>query len=146
MVNTVSSKYSKDELIDRACYRIAWNIHHMWSETGSSDTRLFMEPLIPESFVTVGKSKKGTDRKEHVVPRKVLCEESHRMFSENASIEDVASVIKEHLKIVLISNDEQKKLDHELGLKQTMPEGWSFKDANPFHRLDFAGIEYELFA
>lgn len=145
MVNIVSEKYSVTELMDRACYRIAWNIHHMWSETGNSDTRLFMEPLIPEKFITVGKSKRGADRKEHVVPRRALCEECHKMFAEEASIEEVAAVIKRHLKIVLISKEEQEYLDHELGLKQTMPSGWSFKDGNPFHRLDVANIEYEFF-
>lgn len=146
MVNAVSNNYSTTELMDRACYRIAWNIHHMWYETGASDTRLFMEPLIPESFVTVGKSKSGTDRKEHVVPKRVLCEECHKMFAEDASIEEVASVIKKYLKIVLISKEEQERLDHKLGLKQNMPPGWSFKNGDPFERLKFASIEYELFA
>ena len=146
MVNAVSEKYTASELMDRACYRIAWNIHHMWSETGTSDTRLFMEPIIPESFVTVGKSRKGADRKEHVVPRRVLCEECHKMFGEKASIDEVAIVIKKYLKIVLISKAEQEHLDYELGLKQSMPPGWSFKNGNPFHRLEFANIEYDLFA
>lgn len=145
MVNEVSERYCLDELKRRAFERIAWNIHHMWSETGRSDTRLFLEPLIPEKFVVVGRSIKGTDRKEHVVPRRVLCEECHRMFSEKASIEEVAQVICKYLKIVLISKEEQEYLDHNLKLKQNMPTDWSFADGNPFRRLEDANIKYELF-
>jgi hypothetical protein len=145
VVNAVSKKHSQEELMERAYYRIAWNIHHMWSETGHSDTRLFQEPLIPDKFVVVGKSTKGTDRKEHVVPRRELCVECHRMFEEGASIEEVSFVISKYLKIVLISKEEQDYLDHQLKLKQTMPAGWSFKDGNPFQRLEHANIEYELF-
>lgn len=146
MVNKVSEKYSKEQLTDRAFYRIAWNIYHMWSETGRSDTRLLMEPLIPEKFVLVGKSKQGSDHKEHVVPRVVLCDESHKMYQRGATIEDVAELLKKHLKVVLIAKEEQKHLDHVLGLKQCMPDGWSITTGSPFARLDVANIEYEIFA
>lgn len=146
MVNSVSEKYTKDQLFDRACYRIAWNIRHMWEETGCSDTRLFLEPLIPEKFVVVGRSKKGADRKEHIVPRRVLCIESHKMFESGSTIEDVASFIKKHLKIVLISKDEQEHLDYKLKLKQTMPEDWLPEHENPFQRIDVANIDYEILA
>ena len=48
MVNETSTKFTKEELIERAFLRIARNVHDMWEETGHSDTRLFMEPLIPD--------------------------------------------------------------------------------------------------
>ncbi len=146
MVNAVSDKYSREQLIDRAFYRIAWNINHMWSETGSSDTRLLLEPLIPESFVVVGASKKGSERREHVVPRVMLCEEAHNMFGHGSSVEDVAQFLKKYLKIVLISKEEQENIDHTLGLKQSMPDGWSFADGDPFSRLHAGNVDFEVYA
>ena len=144
MVNEVSKKFSKEELLDRAFYRMAWNIEHMWLETGSSDTRLLMEPIIPDKFVLYGKSKKGANRREHVVPRVVLCREAHDMFTRGASIEAVADLLKRHLKIVLISKEEQLHLDHTIGLKQRMPDGWSFEGGCTFARLRAANIEYDV--
>jgi len=144
MVNTRSSKYEKTELMDRAYYRIAWNIFHMWEESGSSDSRLLQEPLIPEVFVVVGKSRKGTSRKEHVVPRVVICDICHRLYDQGATIEDVAQVIKKLLKIVLIDKEEQKYLDHKLNLKQVMPDDWDFKEGDIFKRLKEANIEFDF--
>jgi hypothetical protein len=65
MVNAVSPKFTREELIQRAFLRIARNVRDMWEESGSSDTRLFMEPLIPDSFVIVGQflGKASLDRR-----------------------------------------------------------------------------------
>ena len=51
------------------------------------------------------------------------------------------------MKIVMISKAERLRLDFELGLKVSMPEGWSFDDENadPFARLKAAGIEWDQF-
>ena len=59
MVNITSDRYNDDKMKERSFYRIAWNIHHMWEETGSSDSRLFMEPIVPDQFVVVGQSVNG---------------------------------------------------------------------------------------
>lgn len=143
MANETSNKFTREELIDRSFYRMAWNIHHLWTETGASDTRLLAEPIIANKLVTVGKSRKGHGHKEHVVPRVMLCEEAHHMFGRGEPIEAVAAFLKKYVKIVLITKDEQQHLDHTLGLKQCMPDGWSFVSGDPFARLYVAGIEFD---
>jgi hypothetical protein len=62
------------------------------------------------------------------------------MFTYGASIEEVASAIDRHLRIVLISSDEAHRLDHQLGLKTSMPPGWKFGKDDPMARLNTAGI------
>jgi hypothetical protein len=148
MVNETSPKFTREELIQRAFLRIARNVHDMWEETGNSDTRLFMEPLIPDSFVIVGQSKAGGDHKEHVVPRVVICKKCHEMFANGESIEAVAVFIRKFLKFVRISKAEQVKLDKKLdnlNLRQRMPDGWSFESGDVFQRLRLADIDFDLF-
>lgn len=147
MVRATSEKYSAKAMHERACYRVAWNVWHLWDETGVSDTRLFQEPLIADQLVTVGQSKSGGTNKEHVVPRRVLCEQCHEMFRDNATVEAVGRFIKEYLKIVLISKDEMARLNGKdyANLKDTMPIGWTFASGSPFARLDAAEIDYELY-
>jgi hypothetical protein len=72
MVSDTPTNFTREEMIHRAFLRIARNIHDLWEETGHSDTRLFLEPLIPRSFVIVGQSKAGGYYNEHVVPRVVI--------------------------------------------------------------------------
>jgi hypothetical protein len=141
MVNETSPKFSREELIQRAFLRIARNVHD--KETGRSDTRLFLEPLIPRSFVIVGQSKAGGYYKEHVVPRVVILKKCHEMFANGESIEAVAEFIRKFLKVVLISNAEQEKVD--LNIKQKMPDGWSFESGDVFQRLRSADIDFDLF-
>ncbi len=146
MVNSVSGRYSTEELLGRACYRIAWNIRHMWEETGSSDTRLFLEPMIPNKFVLVGRSPNG-HYNEHVVPRVVLCRICHQMLSEDSSedsLQRIAEVIKRHLKIVQITEEEQVRLDQHCHLKDSMPPDWHYETGDTFARLDVAGIEFSF--
>ncbi len=148
MVNVASEKFSKEEMLGRAFQRIAWNVKHMWEETGSSDTRLFMEPIIPDSFLIVGQSKSGGTHKEHIVPRVVICYQCHRMFERGDSIDDVAKFIRKYLKIVLVSKDEQDRLNKKanLNLRQRMPDGWTFEIGCEFERLKIAGVEYDIFS
>ena len=148
MVNATSEKFSKAEMLDRAFQRVAWNVKHMWEETGNSDTRLFIEPIISDQFVIVGQSKRGGMRKEHIVPRVVICDQCHRMFERDSSVEDVAKFIRKFLKIILVSKDEQDILDKKvnLNLKQRMPDGWTFETGCEFERLKVAGIEYDLYS
>lgn len=143
MVNLVSKKFSKQQMKKRAFERVAWNIYHMWEETGCSDTRLLIEPLIPDSFVLHGYSDKGAERREHLVPRVMICRQAHEMFNNGHSITDVAAMIEKYLKVVLISKEEKNLLDHELRLKVTMPEGWFFENGNIDERLKVAGITYK---
>lgn len=148
MVNSRSSRFTDEEMIERAFYRIAWNVKHMWEETGKSDTRLFNEPIIPDKFVIVGGTKNTREHKEHVVPRVTICKKCHEMFDNGHTVEDVAKFIRKFLKIVFISKEEQKHLDKRVGLnlRQRMPEGWEFETGCPFERLTVGKIEYELYA
>lgn len=141
------NKFSKEELIERAFRRVAMMMHGMWEEKGSSDTRLLEHWLIPDDFVMVGESLVGSEHREHVVPRIMLCEQAHLMFKNGASIQDVAAFLRKYLKIVLISRTEQQRLDNkdQLNLRQKMPEGWSFESGDIFARLNIADIKYRLY-
>jgi hypothetical protein len=148
MVNSISVKYSNEAMLQRAFYRIAWNIWHMWEENGCADTRLFTEPLIPNKFVIVGQSKCGNTHKEHVVPRVIIKDRCLEMFNEGKSIEAVANFVRKFLKIILISEEEQHRLDkkiHGHNLRQSMPDGWTFGNGCEFARLKKVGIEYYLY-
>lgn len=142
----MNSKYTMDELKQRCFERVASVIKGMWEEKGSSDTRLFLPPLVPDEYVIVGQSIKGAGHKEHVVPRLVICDECHRMFADGRSVADVASLIRKYLKIVVITKEEQKLLDgaghHDM--KQKMPDEWTFASGDVYARLRKAGIEFSL--
>ena len=140
------ANFSREELIDRAFLRIASIMLGMWEEKGSSDTRLLNPPLIPDEFVAVGKSVAGSEHREHVIPRNVICYQCHKMFAEGSGVEVVAPFIRKHLKIVYISREEQQKLDsgNQLNLRQSMPAGWSFEDGDIYARLNAANIKFEF--
>ena len=107
-------------------------------------TRLF-DILIPDAYITVGESISGKGHREHIVPCALIRSESYRMFNDGYLLEDVAQMINNNLKIVHITKQEQNKLDVDLSLKTTMPEGWEFGQNQPFSRLDTAGINYKLY-
>ena len=140
------NNFSEDELIQRAFHRVATVMFGMWEEKGSSDTRLLLPPLIPHEFVTVGESVAGTEHREHVIPRNVICYRCHEMFAAGSSIEAVATFIRRHLQIVHISREEQQRLDSgkELNLRQRMPDGWSFESGKLYARLEAAKIEIQF--
>lgn len=138
------ANFTADQLIDRVFLRISYVMHSMWEETGSSDTRLLDEPLVPDRYVVVGESRRGTECREHVIPRKVVCEQCHSMFAHGATIEQVAAFLRSYVKVVRISKDERHVLDHgsKLNLRQRMPVGWSFEDGDVFARLALGGIVF----
>lgn len=120
-------------------------MRELWEEKGSSDTRLLDTIFIPDSYVEVGESVSGRGHREHVVPRMVICEQCHDMFHQGASLQEVADLIQRFLKIVHITKEEQHRLDVELGLKQRMPEGWTFTEGDVFARLKAAAIEFKRY-
>lgn len=109
-------------------------------------TRIFNYIVHPEiDYVFCGSSasiKPATPtHTEHIVPCKVLVEESFRLLKEgNHSNQEVAKLLKRHWKIVTISKDEALKLDSSLGLKSKMPYGWDFETGDTFERLKQAKI------
>lgn len=135
--------FSHEELWKRASLRAAVHMRGLWEEKGSSDTRLLESLFLPDAYTVVGRSIaiSGRGRREHVIPRLVVVEECHRMLDAGASDEDVAAFIRAHIKVVIISDEERRRLDHvsELGLRQCMPNGWTFGD-DPYARLSAAGI------
>jgi hypothetical protein len=53
---------------------------------------------------------------------------------------EVARLLAKHWKVALITKEEQRRLDFELGLKSSMPAGWTFEKGDTFARLNVAGI------
>lgn len=137
--------FSIDQRFERASVRVAIVMRGMWEEKSSSDTRLLLPPLIPDEFVTVGVSLEGSEHSEHVVPRKVICDECHKLIENGATNEEVAAFIRKHLKIVRISKEEQRRLDKSVhfNLRQKMPIGWGIGD-DVYDRLKAAGITFKL--
>ncbi|MFC1719921.1 hypothetical protein ACFL00_02120 [Pseudomonadota bacterium] len=88
--------------------------------------------------------KNGNYWREHVVPCKLIAERAAEMSNDNREVREIAKFIEYHLAIVLITHEEKEKLDHELGLRDSMPEGWRW-DGDIYARLHKAGIEYELY-
>lgn len=140
-------KFSREELIERAFLRAATVMFGMWEERGSSDTRLLIPPLIPDEFVIIGESINGREHREHIIPRVVICNQCHKMFSEGVDINTVARFIRNNLKIIYISKDEQHLLDNgkQLNLRQRMPTGWSFESGDIYARLNTAKIEFRIY-
>ncbi|GGZ44176.1 hypothetical protein [Asticcacaulis endophyticus] len=148
MNNTNPSRrvYTDDERLKRACLRSAMHIRGLWEEKGSSDTRLLEGLFIPDDLTIVGKSVNcdATACREHVVPRLVIIKECHVMLERGLSDEEIADFILKHTKIVLISPFERERLDSkdQLGMRQTMPDGWGFGD-DIYARLRLADIQWD---
>jgi hypothetical protein len=117
------------------------------------NSRLFEHMLHPEKFfVYAGKSKKVTSdtptHPEHVVPCAFLMEECLRLIKEEkCTDEEIAKLLQKHWKLVDITKEEQRKLDLSennggVGLKSTMPPGWTLENGDTFARLTEAGIDW----
>ena len=92
-------------------------------------------------FVTLNDKTEKNNYREHIVPIDLIIREIINMFEDGCSNAEIAQMIKANLAIVHIPSADAKRLDTELGLKTTMPEGWEFGDC-VFARLDEAGINY----
>jgi hypothetical protein len=88
--------------------------------------------------------------REHPVPCDLIIKKAVDMIKERRTgkvideevIADVAKMIQRNLMIVWITKSEADRLDNQLGLKTTMPQGdgWDpFKD-DPLSRLKAGGI------
>ncbi len=141
----LSTQFSSEQLWERASLRVASHMRSLWEEKGSSDTRLLESFFLPDAYTVVGRSVAcdGKGHREHVIPRLVVVAECHRLLDQGATDDELAAFIREHTKIVIVSDDERRRLDHrsELGLRQRMPAGWVFGD-DPFARLTAASVEW----
>lgn len=147
--NPARRSYSIDERRERASRRVATHIRELWEETGGSDTRLLDGLFYPDAIATVGRSVayQGKGHREHVIPRLVIIRACIAMLERNEPDEIIAKFIRDHTKIVLITQAQQQHLDGSkyadrgLGLRQRMPEGWKIGD-DIFARLSAAGVEW----
>jgi hypothetical protein len=106
------------------------------------DSNLFQH-VIHNEWVCVGKSKRGGECYEHVVPLVYLRDESNKKFDEGLTVEDVARFLKRNFKVVKLTSKEAGDLDSkDSGLKQRMPPGW-VDGMEGFARLRASGIEWE---
>jgi hypothetical protein len=137
-------EFTKEEMAERVFKRAALVMFESWEEKWRH-SRLLDEPLVPNYVSLVGHSRNGSEHREHVVPLALIRDHCEKMFSEGAEVSAVADFLERHVKIVMISREEQERLDVDLGLKLKMPEGWSFEDENAdvFARLRCAEIEWD---
>ena len=109
---------------------------------GLENTRALLEGDSIDHLITIGESVNRTKEntyREHIVPCILIYNQAVTMAMEKAPITEIAQMIKNNLAIVLITNEEADKLDGELDMQTSMPEGWKFGD-DIFARLKVAGI------
>lgn len=142
----IVKEFTNDELVERACERVANVIKgHVYEGTGIH-SRIF-EVLVADHLVIVGRGRGKTNYREHVVPCSLIRDQCIKMYKDGATVKEVTSLIIKSLAIILISTEEANKLDKEAGLKTSMPKGWSFENINEtniFARLHEVGIEYTI--
>lgn len=110
---------------------------------GLENTRALLEGDSIDHLITIGESVNRTKEntyREHIVPCIMIYNEAITMTMDKRSVTEVAQMIKNNLAIVLITNEEADKLDNELDMQTTMPEGWNFGDS-VFARLNVAEIK-----
>lgn len=133
-------------IVPRTCKLLVSHFRHCLEYGSGSHSRIFEHMLHPETqFVFAGKSvsvnKDTPTHPEHVVPCAFMINECKRLIKEGVPDELIASLLEKHWKVALISKEEQRRLDYDIGLKSTMPEGWRFEDGDTFARLKQANIE-----
>jgi hypothetical protein len=141
------TKFSKQEIVYRACKTVVQHIkNHIEEERGGIHSRLFSHILHPErEFVCVGKSAEvlagAAVHPEHLVPCIVLIREVRKLLlKKRLADEEIAKLLQKHWKIALISKEQAKYIDFELGYRSTMPDGWCFETGDTFERLTAARI------
>lgn len=132
--------FTEEELATRAFLRVARILFEQWEEFGGGDTRL-LDWLVDDRFTRVGRSVRGDDYREHLVPRAVIRDLCIQCFERGEPIESAAEVIRKHLKVALISREEASRLNSIPGLRNGMPVGWDAASGDHMIRLRHAGIE-----
>lgn len=110
---------------------------------GLENARSLLESDSIDHLITIGESVNRTKEntyREHIVPCILIYNQAVTMTVEKRPVTEVAQMIKNNLAIVLITNEEADKLDNELDMQTSMPEGWQFGD-DVFARLKVAGID-----
>lgn len=110
---------------------------------GLENARSLLESDSIDHLITIGESVNRTKEntyREHIVPCIMIYNQAVTMTMEKRPVTEIAQMIKNNLAIVLITNEEADKLDNELDMQTSMPEGWEFGQ-DIFARLKVAGIE-----
>lgn len=110
---------------------------------GLENTRALLEGDSIDHLITIGESVNRTKEntyREHIVPCILIYNQAVTMTLEKRSITEIAQMIKQHLAIVLITNEEAELLDNELDMQTSMPEGWEF-GSSIFARINVANIQ-----
>lgn len=144
------SSYTPEDLKRRAFERAAWVLEHHWEEqkdllprAARVHFRIF-DTLIHSSLIHYGVSVKGTGHIEHLVPCSLIRDQAFKMFWDGKDVDAVALMLQRTLKIALITKEEARFLDVDLGFKTTMPGDWCFETGAVTARLDKAGIKLKL--
>lgn len=152
------SRFTQEQLRQRAFKRAAWVLRHFWEEQqddpkreASVDTRLF-DKLVPRCHIEIGTSQEGGGHIEHLVPCIMLRDHAFKLFwkgkDENKDIseieQEVAEMLGQFLRIAHITPAEAHHLDHVLGLKTKMPDGWDFEKGSVMDRLEKGDITLVL--
>lgn len=148
------SRFTGDQLRQRTFERAAWVMRHIWEELqddpkreAKMHSRLF-DVLLGKPR-NIGTSVKGGGHKEHLVPCALLRDRAFHMFWEGRDAKreisevekEVAQMLERFLAIANIHPTEADLLDHKLGLKTTMPEGWNWETGLVEARLIKAEIK-----
>lgn len=95
-----------------------------------------LDYFVHGSLLPQGRGLEGKPTyREHVVPCVLLCIEATTMLQHTLSVEEVAEWIQPYLRVVWIDPQFACKLDGELKLKTTMPQGWAFGRGCTYARL-----------
>jgi hypothetical protein len=158
------SKYSGDQLKQRAFQRIAWVLKHFYDEqeyhpaqVARLHTRIFDALIFDEKFVIIGKSIKLVAQQEsekqagkrprkgyieHIVPCKCIINLAFESYRKGADVDSVTKMVGDLLKIAIITADEADLLNKDY--KQKMPNGWDWKNDSATKRLEMVGIKLNL--
>lgn len=142
-----ATNFTHEQVKKRAFLRAAKVLYEHWEEGTGPHSRLFdilLNHVKSDLIVgrSVAASATGTGGPEHVMPCAFICKQCLELFNKGKPVEDVAAYIDAHLKIVIVTKEERRKLDSKkLGLKNKMPPGWKDGD-DIMDRLKAASIEY----
>jgi hypothetical protein len=129
-------------------YKFAIEIEH---QNLLDTVRVLLEADKIDDLIVKGCSinhREENSYREHVVPCVMIHNEVIRTFLNEGLgdevVEKVASLIEKNLVIIKITDEERVMLDVTLGLRTTMPTGWTFGD-DIYARLAEGNIEIDCF-
>lgn len=110
----------------------------------TKDTTLLVRELVDPITPSVAINAKTTkcNYGEHVVPIDFLFSNSCAMLDDGKTEKDIIDYWERNLAVAYITESDARKMDVDLKLRTTMPEGWKDGD-DPFERLKIAKIKVD---